>query len=313
VGTYSCHGIEPVYDEDEDDDDRPSPSSSSSSSDDDGSDAGDDERTKGGRRRNGGEERDVVACAKINQDRGGIAYPYGDSDRQALFAVYDGHGQGGELVSQYALVEVQRLLEARLKSMMMAKTIISGGVGDGVGGDGGHRRCGGVWDIEAEDGKDGKDGEDDEDDEDDEGCDAVAAAMTEVFLQVNRGLLNEEDIEVSFLTRVMLGFVFRGSPVPIVAPGLSSLPGFVALRFSQFYLASALPKSPVLKYFSAPPDSNIRSRSSPPPPFHARSRTHVQADVQRDDGVRGTVARRQIVRIQLRRFARSIGQEGGDD
>ena len=306
MGTYSCHGIEPVYDDDEDDDDRPSPSSSSSSSDDDGSDAG-DERTKGGRRRNGGEERDVVACAKINQDRGGIAYPYGDSDRQALFAVYDGHGQGGELVSQYALVEVQRLLEARLKSMMMAKTIISGGVGDGVGGDGGHRRCGGVWDIEAEDGKDG------EDDEDDEGCDAVAAAMTEVFLQVNRGLLNEEDIEVSFLTRVMLGFVFRGSPVPIVAPGLSSLPGFVALRFSQFYLASALPKSPVLKYFSAPPDSNIRSRSSPPPPFHARSRTHVQADVQRDDGVRGTVARRQIVRIQLRRFARGIGQEGDDD
>ena len=194
--------------------------------------------------------------------------------------------------------------------MMMAKTIISGGVGDGVCGDGGHRRCGGVWDIEAEDGKDGKDGEDDEDDE---GCDAVAAAMTEVFLQVNRGLLNEEDIEVSFLTRVMLGFVFRGSPVPIVAPDLSSLPGFVALRFSQFYLASALPKSPVLKYFSAPPDSNIRSRSSPPPPFHARSRTHVQADVQRDDGVRGTVARRQIVRIQLRRFARGIGQEGDDD
>ena len=195
VGTYSCHGIEPVYD-DEDDDGCASPSFSSSSDDDDGS----DERTKGGRWRSDGKERDAAACAKINQDRGGIAHPYGDSDRQALFAVYDGHGQGGELVSQYALVEVQRLLEARLRSMMMATTITttatggngSGGSRDGGGigvSDGGR---GGVWDIEAEGGKDEKDGEDDE------GCHAVAAAMTEVFLEVDRGLLDEDDIEASF-------------------------------------------------------------------------------------------------------------------
>mmetsp|Transcript_30831 Transcript_30831/g.65210 ORF Transcript_30831/g.65210 Transcript_30831/m.65210 type:complete len:407 (+) Transcript_30831:141-1361(+) len=36
-----------------------------------------------------------TTTAKINQDRGGIAYPYGNSEFQALFAVYDGHGEGG--------------------------------------------------------------------------------------------------------------------------------------------------------------------------------------------------------------------------
>merc|ERR1739848_489142 len=53
----------------------------------------------------------LTMAAKINQDRGGVAFPYGNSVRTALFAVYDGHGQGGELVSQYALHEIQRLLE----------------------------------------------------------------------------------------------------------------------------------------------------------------------------------------------------------
>ena len=48
--------------------------------------------------------------AKINQDRGGMAYPYGGKAKTALFAVYDGHGQGGELVSQFALHEIQRRL-----------------------------------------------------------------------------------------------------------------------------------------------------------------------------------------------------------
>eukprot|EP00536_Pseudo-nitzschia_multiseries_P008264 jgi/Psemu1/257032/estExt_Genewise1Plus.C_2080024 len=50
-------------------------------------------------------------AAKTNQDRGGVAYPYGNCNRTALFAVYDGHGQGGELVSQYSLHQVQHLLE----------------------------------------------------------------------------------------------------------------------------------------------------------------------------------------------------------
>jgi len=57
----------------------------------------------------------MTTVAKINQDRGGIAFPYGGCPRTALFAAYDGHGEGGELVSQYALHEVQRLLEIHPK------------------------------------------------------------------------------------------------------------------------------------------------------------------------------------------------------
>jgi serine/threonine protein phosphatase PrpC len=53
----------------------------------------------------------VTTSAKIDRDRGGVAYPYGDSPRTALFAVYDGHGQGGELVSQYCLHHIQQKLK----------------------------------------------------------------------------------------------------------------------------------------------------------------------------------------------------------
>jgi len=78
VGTYSCHGVEPVYDD--------------------------------GSLFQPLEDK-LTMAAKTNQDRGGVAFPYGNSSRTALFAVYDGHGQGGELVSQYSLHEIQRLLE----------------------------------------------------------------------------------------------------------------------------------------------------------------------------------------------------------
>jgi serine/threonine protein phosphatase PrpC len=91
VGTYSCHGVEPVYDS--------------------GYDESEEETTKPA---NGGKPTIVVkptTVAKINQDRGGVAFPYGNSPRTALFAVYDGHGQGGEFVSQFALHEIQRRLE----------------------------------------------------------------------------------------------------------------------------------------------------------------------------------------------------------
>jgi hypothetical protein len=60
VGTFSCHGIEPMYDDEyareEDDDEHDKP----------------------------------TTAAKINQDRGGVAFPYGNCARTALFAVYDG-------------------------------------------------------------------------------------------------------------------------------------------------------------------------------------------------------------------------------
>jgi len=75
VGTFSCHGIEPCHD-------------------------------SGSLRKRGN-----TAVAKINQDRGGVSIPYANSPRTALFAVYDGHGRGGELVSQHALHEIPRRLE----------------------------------------------------------------------------------------------------------------------------------------------------------------------------------------------------------
>jgi serine/threonine protein phosphatase PrpC len=97
VGLYSCHGIEPVYahdlieheDEDEDDEDDTWLN-----------DISPEQR-----------QPKMTTSAKINQDRGGIAFPYGDAPRTALFAVYDGHGQGGELVSQYSLYHVQQKLK----------------------------------------------------------------------------------------------------------------------------------------------------------------------------------------------------------
>lgn len=61
VGTFSCHGIEPLYDDDhifEEED--------------------------------GGDQIMHTTAAKINQDRGGVAFPYGNCPRTALFAVYDG-------------------------------------------------------------------------------------------------------------------------------------------------------------------------------------------------------------------------------
>eukprot|EP00529_Nitzschia_sp_RCC80_P016875 CAMPEP_0113508616 /NCGR_PEP_ID=MMETSP0014_2-20120614/37121_1 /TAXON_ID=2857 /ORGANISM="Nitzschia sp." /LENGTH=653 /DNA_ID=CAMNT_0000404359 /DNA_START=250 /DNA_END=2208 /DNA_ORIENTATION=+ /assembly_acc=CAM_ASM_000159 len=110
VGTFSCHGVEPIYDsddypeedEDEDDDDYYDEDGGVSSS----------LRLPTGLMQSNQQSADKpTMAAKINQDRGGVAYPYANNKKTALFAVYDGHGQGGEFVSQYALHEVQRLLE----------------------------------------------------------------------------------------------------------------------------------------------------------------------------------------------------------
>lgn len=49
--------------------------------------------------------------AKINQDMGCVAYPFGGNSQQALFAVFDGHGEAGEKVSQFARSELQDSLE----------------------------------------------------------------------------------------------------------------------------------------------------------------------------------------------------------
>lgn len=85
VGTFSCHGIEPLYDDDEE-----------------------EESTS----KDGDIDKDITpVAAKINQDRGGVAYPYANDWHTALFATYDGHGFGGENVSQYAMTEIQKRLE----------------------------------------------------------------------------------------------------------------------------------------------------------------------------------------------------------
>jgi len=81
VGTYSCHGVEPLYDVYE-------------------YEGGEEDK----------EEVGPTTVAKINQDRGSVAFPYGNCPRTALFAAYDGHGEGGELVAQFAMTEIQRRL-----------------------------------------------------------------------------------------------------------------------------------------------------------------------------------------------------------
>ena len=168
----------------------------------------------------------TTCCAKINQDRGGIAYPYANSTQQALFAVYDGHGEGGELVSQYALGEVQRLLMERLLQTLlpplntnnwnygatttttasnckgvatMACSCISEdkeGIGDINGGGGGSG--GGIEEDNSEQHNEEetiaaakKEGAAEKEEQ------IISEAMREVFVKVDRGLLDEADIEVS--------------------------------------------------------------------------------------------------------------------
>jgi len=124
VGQYSCHGIEPIYDSEYEQD-------SDEKSEDDESDGIAEALPRESNESNELIEQDseeqvklasvtmsnlcsppkLTASAKINQDRGGIAFPYGDCRDTALFAVYDGHGQGGELVSQFALHHIQRKLK----------------------------------------------------------------------------------------------------------------------------------------------------------------------------------------------------------
>ena len=82
--------------------------------------------------------------------------------------------------------------------------------------------------------------------------------------------------------------------MPIVAPGLSSLPGFVAPSFFTYLSRVCFAEKPPGTYFSAPPGSNILSRSPPlpPPPVPTLDpRTHAQGDVQRDNRVHGILLR----------------------
>ena len=54
----------------------------------------------------------AIFLTKINQDRGRVTFPYANCAQSALFAAaYDGHGVGGELVSQFALHKIPNRLE----------------------------------------------------------------------------------------------------------------------------------------------------------------------------------------------------------
>jgi serine/threonine protein phosphatase PrpC len=57
------------------------------------------------------DNENAVSIAKINQDRGGIAFPFASCKKTALFGAYDGHGEGGELVAQYCLHQIPLRLE----------------------------------------------------------------------------------------------------------------------------------------------------------------------------------------------------------
>ncbi|CAM9236093.1 unnamed protein product [Scytosiphon promiscuus] len=74
VGTYSCHGVEPSYNS------------------------------------AGGEDDGVTA--KINQDRGCVVYPFNEDAKHALFSVFDGHGEHGDVVSHFVMHELQSCLAA---------------------------------------------------------------------------------------------------------------------------------------------------------------------------------------------------------
>mmetsp|Transcript_12717 Transcript_12717/g.15218 ORF Transcript_12717/g.15218 Transcript_12717/m.15218 type:complete len:329 (+) Transcript_12717:2-988(+) len=52
----------------------------------------------------------VQVKAKINQDRGGIQYPFGGRKDMAFFCVMDGHGRGGEKISEYCMANLPKLV-----------------------------------------------------------------------------------------------------------------------------------------------------------------------------------------------------------
>jgi len=52
-----------------------------------------------------------LVMKKINQDRGGVFFPYGGHKKTALFCVYDGHGDGGEEVAAHTMGQVEMRLQ----------------------------------------------------------------------------------------------------------------------------------------------------------------------------------------------------------
>lgn len=70
------------------------------------------------------------AKAKINQDRGVVCWPFNHKTSEALLCIFDGHGRSGEMVSEYCMNTIPKVLEEDPKSMYadtaayMAKQIV---------------------------------------------------------------------------------------------------------------------------------------------------------------------------------------------
>ena len=50
---------------------------------------------------------------QLNQDRGCVTYPVRDDHASALVAVFDGHGEQGQRVSEYAIIRLAELIQAK--------------------------------------------------------------------------------------------------------------------------------------------------------------------------------------------------------
>jgi len=61
-----------------------------------------------------GDSADKGVVVKINQDRGSVNYPFMGDRMKVLFCCLDGHGSNGERVSEFAIREIQTMLEAAL-------------------------------------------------------------------------------------------------------------------------------------------------------------------------------------------------------
>lgn len=55
---------------------------------------------------------DDGVTAKINQDRGCVVYPFKNDPKHALFSVFDGHGEHGDVVSHFVMHDLQSRLAA---------------------------------------------------------------------------------------------------------------------------------------------------------------------------------------------------------
>ena len=68
-----------------------------------------------------------VGQPKSNQDSGLVCWPFNGSEREAVFAAFDGHGQLGECVSQFCARNLPLLLERELSASVGGDPAAAGG------------------------------------------------------------------------------------------------------------------------------------------------------------------------------------------